>query len=163
MRAAIALGSNLASRFGGPAANLEEAVHRLGDLGDVVALSRFYRTKPVGYLNQPWFLNAAALLRTDLGPVPLLHALLEVERGMGRLRSLDAPPKGPRILDLDLLLYEEQAGKSLVLQDPALVLPHPAMRQRRFVLEPLAEIAPGMRVPPDNQSVESLLDHLNGA
>ena len=156
MRAAIALGSNLPSRFGDPAANLREALHRLRDLGGVIAVSSFHQTDPVGYRDQPPFQNAAALLHTDLGPLDLMRALLATEHTMGRDRSADIPPKGPRVIDLDLLLYEDQAGHSLTLSDPDLILPHPAMHGRGFVLDPLAEIAPEMLHPTSGKTVAEL-------
>jgi 2-amino-4-hydroxy-6-hydroxymethyldihydropteridine diphosphokinase len=134
--AAVALGSNLESRFGDREANLREAVRRIGELGEVRAVSSFYDTAPVGYLEQPRFLNGALLLRTGMGPQELMRKLLEVERAMGRDRE-DAIPKGPRVIDLDLLLYGDW-----VLWAEDLILPHPRMEERRFVLEPLAEIAP---------------------
>ncbi len=139
--AAIALGSNLASAFGDRAANLKEALHRLGGLGHIRASSSFYDTEPVDYVNQPRFLNAAALLETSLEAEDLMQALLDIERGMGRERS-DVPAKGPRVIDLDLLLYDNK-----VLSTAELTLPHPAMHERLFVLEPLNEIAPGMVHP----------------
>ena len=140
-RAAIALGSNLQSRFGGPEANLREAVQRVGLLGKVAAVSRFYETDPVGYLDQPKFLNGALLLETEMEPVQLMRGLLEVERAMGRERE-GAVAKGPRVIDLDLLLFGER-----VMSTAELTLPHPEMQERRFVLEPLAEIAPEMVHP----------------
>ncbi len=161
MPAAIALGSNLPSPFGDPAANLSEAVHRLGALGQVVAVSSFYETDPVGYTDQPRFTNAAALLATELGPLALLRALLSIEQTMGRRREIDSPPKGPRLIDLDLLLYEDSQGRSLLLNDPELSLPHPELPFRRFVLEPLAEIAPTMRFPPANKTIRELLQNLS--
>ena len=161
MRAALALGSNLPSTFGDLAANLREALHRLRDLGEVTAISSFYDTAPVGYTDQPRFLNGAALLATDLGPLELLRGLLRIEESMGRRRRADMPPKGPRVIDLDLLLYEDSAGHSLVLNDPDLVLPHPEMHRRGFVLQPLAEIAPEMCHPVRNQSVGQLLQQVS--
>lgn len=161
MRAAIALGSNLSSRFGDPDANLTEALQRLGKLGEVLAISHFFRTEPVGYVEQPSFTNAAVLLKTDLEPLPLLRALLGIERDMGRIRADDTPPKGPRIIDLDLLLCENEAGESYIFDDPELMLPHPEMRSRRFVLEPLNEIAPNMLIPPGAQSVQAAIARLN--
>ena len=133
--AAVALGSNLSSRFGSREDNLREAIARLSGLGQVQAVSSFHDTEPVSFLDQPRFLNAALLLRTALPPLPLLHALLAIEHEMGRRRE-EVPAKGPRIIDLDLLWYEDQ-----IVETPALTLPHPAMPDRRFVLEPLAEIA----------------------
>src|ERR1700729_145049 len=107
--AAIALGSNLESSFGDREANLREAVRRIGELGEVRAVSSFYDTEPVGYREQPRFLNAALVLETELGPVELMRRLLSVERAMGRIRGgrerVGAVAKGPRVIDLDLLLY----------------------------------------------------------
>lgn len=154
---AIALGSNLPSRFGDPSANLHEALRRLDDLGVVTAVSSFHVTDPVGYLDQPQFVNAAALLETRLSPLDLLRGLLDLEHRMGRDRAF-APPKGPRIIDLDLLLYG-----NLILADPELTLPHPAMHERRFVLAPLAEIAPAMQHPALSRTVAALLHDLSTA
>jgi 2-amino-4-hydroxy-6-hydroxymethyldihydropteridine diphosphokinase len=151
MTAAIALGSNLPSPFGPPDANLREALNRMSALGRIQAISSFHITAPVGYLDQPQFVNAAALLETTLAPLELLHGLLEIERTMGRDRA-SAPPKGPRIIDLDLLLYGD-----LILTTPELTLPHPAMHQRAFVLAPLAEIAPTMRHPTLHATIAEIL------
>ncbi len=120
-------------------------------LGRVVTVSGFYDTAPVGYLDQPRFLNAAALLETALEPLALLDGLLGIEREMGRDRSATVP-KGPRVIDLDLLLFEDA-----VMKTPTLTLPHPAMRDRRFVLEPLAEIAPDIVDPVTRMTVLGLL------
>jgi 2-amino-4-hydroxy-6-hydroxymethyldihydropteridine diphosphokinase len=149
--AAIALGSNLESRFGDREANLWEAVERLRELGKVRAVSSVYDTEQVGYLNQPRFLNAALLLETSLDPTELMRALLEVERTMGRER-VGAVAKGPRVIDLDLLLY----GRA-VMNTTELTLPHPEMMERRFVLEPLAEIAPKMVHPVLGLTVREML------
>lgn len=148
--AAIALGSNLGDRE----RTLNRALRDLRALGKVTAASTFLDTDPVGYLNQPRFLNAAALLETALSPVDLLHALLGIEREHGRDRS-QGIAKGPRTLDLDLLLYDDR-----VLQTEGLVLPHPEMHCRGFVLQPLAEIAPDMLHPTLQLSVRQLLDRL---
>jgi len=154
MLAAIALGANLPSGFGGPEENLREAVRRMGSLGEVVAVSGFYETEPVGYLEQPRFLNAAALVETELAPLELLRGLLAIELAMGRVRA-GVAAKGPRVIDLDLLLYGD-----VVVSGPELTLPHPAMRERRFVLEPLAEIAAGMVEPVSGWTVGELLGRI---
>jgi 2-amino-4-hydroxy-6-hydroxymethyldihydropteridine diphosphokinase len=168
--AAIALGSNLSSPWGDRAANLREAVARVAKLGDVRGVSSFYDTKPVGTTDQPNFLNGAMLLETELEPVELMRALLAIERAMGRDRSSlpavaslseaaqagAAPIKGPRIIDLDLLLMDD-----VVLATPDLTLPHPAMAERRFVLQPLAEIAPAMVDPISGRSVAESLARLH--
>jgi 2-amino-4-hydroxy-6-hydroxymethyldihydropteridine diphosphokinase len=149
--AAIALGSNLASQWGDREANLREAIARVAKLGTVRAVSSFYDTVPVGITDQPNFLNGAMLLETELEPLDLMRSLLAIERAMGRDRA-STPAKGPRTIDLDLLLTDD-----VVLQMTELTLPHPAMAERRFVLEPLAEIAPQMVEPVSGRSVAEML------
>jgi 2-amino-4-hydroxy-6-hydroxymethyldihydropteridine diphosphokinase len=146
----IALGSNLGDRE----EILAGATDRLGRLGRVVARSSLYETEPVGYRDQPAFLNAVLALETELEPTPLLHALLVIERELGRDRS-HGVLNGPRILDLDLLLM----GDSIVAEGE-LTLPHPALAQRRFVLAPLAQIAPQLRHPQLKQTMADLLAQL---
>jgi 2-amino-4-hydroxy-6-hydroxymethyldihydropteridine diphosphokinase len=156
--AAIALGSNLASHWGGRDDNLREAVRRVGALGRVKAVSSYYDTAPVGFADQPDFLNAALLLETNLEPLALMRALLAIERAMGRDRN-NAPPKGPRIIDLDLLLMGDLVLTGVLSEDGhvELTLPHPAMALRRFVLEPLAEIAPALRDPATGRTIAEML------
>jgi 2-amino-4-hydroxy-6-hydroxymethyldihydropteridine diphosphokinase len=141
----IGLGSNLGEREG----NLRAALARLAELGEVRA-SSFRETDPVGVTDQPRFLNAAAELSTFLSARELLDALLAIERDLGRDRSLEER-WGPRTLDLDLLLYGEEA-----IDEPGLTVPHPRLAERLFVLEPLDELAPGI-VLPDGTAIGDLL------
>lgn len=152
--AAIALGSNLASIFGDREATIHEAVSRIADNGTILAVSPYYDTEPVGYHDQPRFLNAALLLETTLEPLPLLRMLLATEKAMGRDRS-HALANGPRPIDLDLLLVG-----GFTLQSHELVLPHPRMHERRFVLQPLAYIAPELRHPLTGQTIAEMLASL---
>jgi 2-amino-4-hydroxy-6-hydroxymethyldihydropteridine diphosphokinase len=147
----IALGSNLPSPHGNPAETLCAAVAQLPALGRLVALSSLYETDPAGYHDQPVFLNAVAAVATQLAPETLLQRLLALERQFGRRRKGDVP-KGPRTLDLDLLLMDD-----LVVHAEKIVLPHPALASRRFVLAPLAEIAPQLRHPVLQRSAAELL------
>ena len=144
----LSLGSNVGDR----AANLKTAIERLGKLGKVMSVSSFYETEPVEFAAQPWFLNCVVELDTEKMPKQLLVAILEIEKEMGRRRVLK---KGPRTLDIDILLF----GNSIVKMT-GLTIPHPAMHERRFVLEPLAEIAPEARHPVLNRTVRELRDKL---
>jgi 2-amino-4-hydroxy-6-hydroxymethyldihydropteridine diphosphokinase len=147
----IGLGANLPSPAGSPEETVRLALLELAEAGRVRAHSHLYRTEPVGIELQPPFVNAVARLETNLEPEPLLDFLLALERRYGRDRNVD-PPRGPRTLDLDLLLVDD-----LVVQTDTLILPHPRLAARRFVLEPLAEIAPDLRVPPTTATVRQLL------
>lgn len=131
----LSLGSNVGDRE----TNLRTAIDKLAELGTVVAVSSVYETEPVDFTAQPWFLNCAVALRTHLMPKLFLAKVLAIEQQMGRRRL---QPKGPRTIDIDILLF----GNS-VINTPQLDVPHPAMHQRRFVLEPLTEIAPDVRHP----------------
>jgi 2-amino-4-hydroxy-6-hydroxymethyldihydropteridine diphosphokinase len=152
----VGLGSNLASVAGSPAQTLLAATDALVSLGELTARSSLYETAPVGYLNQPSFVNAVAAIRTAFEPEALLDALLAIERQYERDRASDIP-KGPRTLDLDLLLVEPPGGDGLIYESPTLTLPHPAIADRRFVLAPLAEIAPGLRHPILKKTILELL------
>jgi 2-amino-4-hydroxy-6-hydroxymethyldihydropteridine diphosphokinase len=150
-RAFVGLGSNLGDREG----TLRAAVGRLRALPQtkVIARSTLRNTEPVGYLDQPRFLNGAVELETELPPRRLLESLLDIERAFGRDRRT-APPRGPRTLDLDLLLYGDAQ-----IAEPGLELPHPRLHERAFVLEPLVELDPALEVPAKG-TVQSLLARL---
>lgn len=142
----LGLGTNVGDR----AANLAEALRRLPDAGVLVRqLSSVYETDPRDYPDQAPFLNQVVAAETEAFPIQLLKRLQGIERDMGRRRTL---PKGPRIIDLDLLLYEQK-----VMSTPVLEVPHPRIAERRFVLEPLAEIAPELRHPVLRKTMRELL------
>jgi 2-amino-4-hydroxy-6-hydroxymethyldihydropteridine diphosphokinase len=124
-------------------------VRRLGALGHVTGVSSLYETAPVGFREQPPFLNAVVALETPLPPADLMRSLLAIERDLGRVRSF---PNAPRTLDLDLLLYGDT-----VLDTAELTVPHPHLPERAFVLVPLAEIVPDLRHPVLKQPVSALL------
>jgi 2-amino-4-hydroxy-6-hydroxymethyldihydropteridine diphosphokinase len=151
----IGMGANLRSSAGDPAETLAVAAERLGAYGRIQAWSSLYRTAPVGFLDQPHFVNAVIGIEADLGPRLLLHRLLEIEAEFGRDR-FQSIPNGPRTLDLDLLIVGD-----LVLHEAGLDLPHPRMAQRAFVLIPLREIAPGLVEPRSRTTVAALLDSLD--
>jgi 2-amino-4-hydroxy-6-hydroxymethyldihydropteridine diphosphokinase len=144
----LSLGSNLNDRE----ANLRAAIENLSELGHVVAVSSFYETEPVDAAPQTWFLNCALKLDTEKMPRQLIAGVLALEQEMGRQRR---QPNAPRIIDIDVLLF----GSSII-ELPSLTVPHPRMHQRRFVLEPLAEIAPDLRHPVFKRSIRELRDAL---
>jgi len=147
---AIALGSNLGDRQ----AHLDYAVARLSAILSSLVVSRWHDTEPVGVGHQPRFLNGAAVGETTLGPRDLLNAILAIERERGRERPFAG---APRTLDLDLVLFGDRR-----IAEPDLVIPHPRFRERRFVLEPLAEIAPHLIDPSSGMTVAELAKAAGG-
>jgi 2-amino-4-hydroxy-6-hydroxymethyldihydropteridine diphosphokinase len=146
----IGIGSNLRD----PAVQCRDAFRRIGAIPEIRLLRRssLYRTEPVGLQDQDWFTNAVAEIRTGLPPRKLFEALKEIESKMGRT---DGPRWGPRVIDLDLLLYGQE-----VVAEEGLIIPHPEMHRRRFVLEPLCEVASYAIHPAFGVSVRGLLDRL---
>ena len=146
----LSLGSNLGDRRG----NLQAAIERLKDWGTITAISSFYEAEPMGPRDQPWFLNCVVALETSQSPAELLKNALAIEQEMGRLRLRD---KGPRLIDVDIVLFGDR-----VVDERGLKIPHPAMHERRFVLKPLADIAPASVHPGLGKTAGELLAALPG-
>jgi 2-amino-4-hydroxy-6-hydroxymethyldihydropteridine diphosphokinase len=146
----LALGANV----GDPAANIEKAVKLIGDVMHDVKQAPIYRTKPVGYTDQPDFLNTAVMGQTDLSPEDLLKAIKDVERRIGRQQRFRW---GPREIDIDIIFYGDR-----VIDTPKLTIPHSRFRERDFVLRPIADLNPQKIDPVSHLTVEQLLNSLPG-
>jgi 2-amino-4-hydroxy-6-hydroxymethyldihydropteridine diphosphokinase len=144
----LSLGSNVGDRE----AQLRAAQARLSAVGRVVVASSFYETEPVEFTEQPWFLNFVLALETSNTPQQLMTAILRIEEEMGRRRT---QKKGPRSIDIDILLFDD-----IIMDSTNLTIPHPALQQRRFVLEPMAEIAPEVVHPSLKKTIRELRDTL---
>jgi 2-amino-4-hydroxy-6-hydroxymethyldihydropteridine diphosphokinase len=144
----LSLGTNLGDRE----ENLRAAIAKLAEIGNVIAVSSFYETEPVDVGAQPWFLNCAVKFETEKMPRQLISSILSLEQSMGRQRRQN---KSPRTIDIDVLLF----GSSII-EIPSLTIPHPRLHQRRFVLEPLTEIAPDVRHPVFKRTMRELRDAL---
>jgi 2-amino-4-hydroxy-6-hydroxymethyldihydropteridine diphosphokinase len=147
----LSLGSNVGDRE----AHLRAAVARLEPAGvRVLRQSSIYETEPQDVRGQPWFLNLVVEAETEVTPTQLLLRIGEIEAELGRRRTT---PKGPRTIDIDILLYEDA-----VVETPELEIPHPRLADRRFVLEPLAELSPGLRHPVSGRTVREMLAEVSG-
>jgi 2-amino-4-hydroxy-6-hydroxymethyldihydropteridine diphosphokinase len=142
----LSLGSNIGNRE----RHLHAAIERLGDDVRVVRVSPMYETEPVDYTEQRWFLNLVVEAQTTLFPLQLLARIQKIERALGRVRGI---PKGPRTIDIDILFHGQT-----VMRTSTLKIPHPRIAERRFVLAPLADLAPDLRHPVARRTIRELLD-----
>jgi 2-amino-4-hydroxy-6-hydroxymethyldihydropteridine diphosphokinase len=151
-RVYLSVGSNLGDKLD----NCQKGISLLVESGQcrLLKISRFYRTSPVDFIDQAWFVNAAVMIGTDLDPLALLDRLLAIQQGMGR--KPDTVRFGPRIVDLDILLFDDR-----ILQTPRLVIPHPRMHKRAFVLQPICDINPTVIHPVMAKTAAQLLDGLD--
>lgn len=146
----LSLGTNMGER----AKNLQIALDEINKITQINKKSKTYQTSPVGFRDQEDFFNMAIEIQTELNPIELIVKLQEIEHKMGRQREI---PNGPRIIDLDIIFFNNQ-----IINNPDLKIPHPRMHKRNFVLEPLNEISPTKKHPLLNQTVEQLYQELNG-
>jgi 2-amino-4-hydroxy-6-hydroxymethyldihydropteridine diphosphokinase len=144
----LSLGSNIGDRE----SHLRDAISRLENKGRIKSIASFYETEPVEFTDQARFLNCALALETEEAPEQLMESVLHIEQEMGRERQQN---KGPRTIDIDILLFSDT-----IIDSPKLTIPHPAMHERRFVLQPLAEIAPEVRHPVLKKTIRELLGSL---
>jgi len=149
----IALGANLPSDYGSPMDTLNKVIIRLKELEiDIINISRTYLTEPVPVSDQPWYHNSVISIKTKLGAFELLDLLQQVENEFGRVRTIR---NAPRIIDLDLISYNSE-----ILDSPELIVPHPRMQDRAFVLYPMNEIAPNWINPTNNKTVDCMKNEL---
>ena len=148
----IAVGSNMGEKK----QNCLDGLDRFAETGriEILAVSEFYKTEPVDYVDQDWFVNAVAKIGTTLDPLDLLMVLMDAEITLGRRR--DTVRFGPRVIDLDIIFYDQR-----VIDSPRLVVPHPRMHKRRFVLAPICDIEPELLHPVLNVTVKELLENLD--
>jgi len=148
-RAYLCLGSNLAVRR----RSIERALEEIRAEGvEVTRVSSLYESEPVDVTNQPWFLNCVAEVESELMPLQLLHRMQRVEQRLGRRRGVR---RGPRTIDIDILLFGNH-----IVHTPVLTIPHPRMTERRFVLEPMRELAPELRHPVSRRTMTELLSEV---
>lgn len=149
----IGIGSNI----GDAAYNCARGIEGIGEIdgNKIIAISSFYRSEPIGHIEQDWFVNCVIKIKTDLTPHSLLTALHDVEKSFGRKRGIKY---GPRVIDLDVLLFD-----SLIIDEGEFKIPHPRMHERRFVLEPMSEIDANFIHPVTKKTIKELLTELGGS